>query len=229
MKELATKSDSLPTQSMTESFAKNIDFHVTTYGRTPEEARRVLTAEIDDEWVAKALAAPVDKIIWGHLARLTASGHAEVAEQLWSGLLDKASADLASGKAAANLIHEVSDTPLARAGFMALRAGLLAEWNPRGLLESNLVDQVAQALTLQSYWLQAHCSFAGTFGRPGRDQLPRLEEAEAAGYALQMMERFNKMALRLLRIMRDLRRMSAPVTVKNAGQVNVGQQQVNLG
>ena len=43
-----------------------------------------------------------------------------------------------------------------------------------------------------------------------------------------MVDRFNKIFLRTLRQLRDLRRYSRPVIVQNAGQVNVGGQQVNV-
>lgn len=43
-----------------------------------------------------------------------------------------------------------------------------------------------------------------------------------------MMDRFNKIFLRSLRALRDLRRFSRPVIVQRAGQVNVGGQQLNV-
>ena len=42
-----------------------------------------------------------------------------------------------------------------------------------------------------------------------------------------MVDRFNRMLLRTLRGLRDLRRY-APVVIQSAGQVNVGAQQVNV-
>ena len=44
-----------------------------------------------------------------------------------------------------------------------------------------------------------------------------------------MADRFNRLFLRTLRALRDLRRYAPPVIVQNAGQVNVGAQQVNVG
>jgi hypothetical protein len=43
-----------------------------------------------------------------------------------------------------------------------------------------------------------------------------------------MVDRFNRIFLRTLRALRDLRRYAPPVIVQNAGQVNVASQQVNL-
>jgi hypothetical protein len=43
-----------------------------------------------------------------------------------------------------------------------------------------------------------------------------------------MVDRFNRIFLRTLRALRDLRKVPLAVVVQNAGQVNVGQQQVNV-
>ncbi len=43
-----------------------------------------------------------------------------------------------------------------------------------------------------------------------------------------MIDRFNRLYLRTLRALWDLRRYASAVTIQNAGQVNIGQQQVNV-
>jgi hypothetical protein len=43
-----------------------------------------------------------------------------------------------------------------------------------------------------------------------------------------MVDRFNRIFLRTLRALRDLRRYTPAVIVQNAGQVNIGEQQVNV-
>jgi hypothetical protein len=43
-----------------------------------------------------------------------------------------------------------------------------------------------------------------------------------------MSKRFHRMFLRTLHALRDLRRYAGPVIVQQAGQVNVGSQQVNV-
>jgi hypothetical protein len=52
--------------------------------------------------------------------------------------------------------------------------------------------------------------------------------AQAIEQAGAMVDRFNRIFLRTLRALRDLRRGPQPVLVQNAQQVNVGQQQVNV-
>jgi hypothetical protein len=56
-----------------------------------------------------------------------------------------------------------------------------------------------------------------------KDQLRRAEPEATA-----MVDRYNKMFIRTLRALRDLRRYAPSVVIQNAGQVNVGSQQVNV-
>jgi len=58
---------------------------------------------------------------------------------------------------------------------------------------------------------------------------PYVEEQEALEHAAQMADRWNRMYMRTLRQLRDLRRY-APVTINNPSQVNIasdGGQQIN--
>ena len=52
-------------------------------------------------------------------------------------------------------------------------------------------------------------------------------EYAAIEHAQQMMDRYNRLFLRTLRQLRDLRRYSTPVTINNPQQVNIGGQQIN--
>ena len=61
-----------------------------------------------------------------------------------------------------------------------------------------------------------------------RWELPRLDETAAIEQAAAMSDRFNRLFVRTLRALRDLRRYSPQVVVQHAGQINVAQQQVNL-
>jgi hypothetical protein len=62
-------------------------------------------------------------------------------------------------------------------------------------------------------------------------QPPRLTAVEYLDHCTQMADRFNRMFLRVLRQMRDLRRYNVPVIINNPEQVNVatdGGQQVTV-
>lgn len=53
-------------------------------------------------------------------------------------------------------------------------------------------------------------------------------EEEGTARAAEMTDKFHKMAMRNLRALRDLRRYAPAVSIQNAGQVNIGEKQVNL-
>jgi hypothetical protein len=61
-------------------------------------------------------------------------------------------------------------------------------------------------------------------------QHPRVGEQNAIEHAMQIMDRYNRLFLRTLRQLRDLRRYSTPITINNPQQVNIaadGGQQLN--
>jgi hypothetical protein len=82
------------------------------------------------------------------------------------------------------------------------------------------------------YWLGVLMSRAALVQAPpkvgGKWEPPRVSVFQVVEQAGAMVDRFNRIFLRSLRALRDLRRCPPPVVVQNAGQVNVGQQQVNV-
>ncbi len=56
----------------------------------------------------------------------------------------------------------------------------------------------------------------------------RVTTAEAIEQAAAMADRFNRLFLRTLRHLRDLRRYVPAVTIQNPAQVNIGGQQINV-
>jgi hypothetical protein len=59
-------------------------------------------------------------------------------------------------------------------------------------------------------------------------QVPRQSDADAMRQATEMVDRFNRIFLRKLRALCDLRRNGPKVIVTKGGQLNVAEQQVNL-
>src|SRR5262249_22623048 len=106
-------------------------------------------------------------------------------------------------------------TPWKRAEFHAIRRELAEGYQPRNGLERQLIDMLAQAQAGYYFWM--HRSYASA-------ELGAYEAAEA----LEMADRFNKMFARTLRALGNLRKGPLAVVVQQAGQVNVGQQQVNV-
>ncbi len=59
-------------------------------------------------------------------------------------------------------------------------------------------------------------------------RLPRVSDAQALDQAAQMVDRFNRVYMRSLRALRDLRRHAPTLIMHNVEQVNVAENQVNV-
>lgn len=176
-----------------------------------------------------------DQIIWPSLQHL-AEHDADAAHEAWSRLKRLARDELASGHRAADAL-EYQGIPWDRAQFLAIRAAFIDEWQPQGGIELALIDTLAQTHSQYLWWLERlhvistlECQLEDpNLRRQGYWQPPRVDGAQAIAEAGAMVDRFNRLFLRTLRALRDLRRYTPPsVFVQQAGQINVGQQQVNL-
>ncbi len=219
---------------MAREFAGLRKFYRDAGGRTKEEVERdaeSLTAYRREQ--AKDM--PVRELTWGHIGAV-ADVDMQGAVDLWRRVQHAADDELESGIMPAQSVG--AKTPIERARFLAIRNKFLDDWQPRGGIEAAMVDTLAQCFSLQLYWTEiAHSRAVNTaeFQREevarytgGSWKLPAQHEADAIEQAHRMADRYNRMFLRTLRQMRDLRRYAPPVIVNNGGQVNVGQQQVNV-
>src|SRR5215213_5871614 len=177
---------------------------------------------------------PVGQVSWFDLT--TAVERDEAAGRaLWERVKAYAREELASGRRAADAVEQLHRDPLDRARFLALRAALADGLQPRSGMEWLLIDQMAQALTLQLHWLSTHVITEGLDAEGlrrdtetyGQWQPPRLGHVEAVDRAAQMADRFQRQFLRLMKCYRDGRRLGLSMTVLG-GQVNVAQQQINV-
>jgi hypothetical protein len=160
--------------------------------------------------------------------------------ELWRNVRAYAQDEIESGHRAAGVVsYGIDFGPLDRARFLEARSALRREWDPLPGSESMLIDMLAQIQTAWEAWLAKHMVQI-TLGSSTRelerskirDQVTWLPERVSDEQAIQMsaamVDRFNRLYIRTLRALRDLRRMAPSVTVQNAGQVNVGAQQVNV-
>lgn len=128
--------------------------------------------------------------------------------------------------------------PFERGQFVFIRQAFIEEWQPRDGIEASLVDMLAQCYVRWQYWLGLTFSIANNQDTvieqrarnkkserrsydEGVWQPLRLTASEYPEHAYQMADRFNRMFLRTLRQMLDLRRYQMPVTINNPKQVNV--------
>ncbi len=166
---------------------------------------------------------------------------------LWLKIMQEAREDLDSGHQAARAVEVGDDSsPMERARFLVLRQSFAEDWKPRGGMEWALIDQITQALMMQEHWLKVlqvrirnqqardrqeldHMNSPARETRSIRGNwvAPRVSDVDAQEQAMGMVERWNRIYVRLQRQLRDLRRYAPPVVVNNGGQVNIAHQQVN--
>jgi len=200
---------------------------------TPDAVARIREDQLEEE--QRALHGPPWHVSWLDLEGLLQRDPQKY-ERRREEIKRAARDELQTGHRASGPVEVYGSTPWDRARFLALRQELAGGWQPRNGVERQLVDTMAQAQTAVEYWLQALMAKAA---REARLEQAKLREKETSGpsgttefqaveQAGAMVARFNRIFLRTLRALRDLRRGPQPVFVQNAGQVNVAQQQVNV-
>lgn len=177
------------------------------------------------------------------------------AENVWEMMKREAQSEVESGHLASKALTPVRHMKEAwnTACFLGLRESLAAEWHPRGGIELNLIDMMAQAFLQYQYWTEQVVLRSQTKPRTeayeytrwknyqreakteswkyGDWDIPYVKEQDALEHAAQMVDRWNRIYMRTLRNLRDLRRYSVPVTINNPQQVNIatdGGNQVNV-
>jgi hypothetical protein len=219
---------------MAKAFGRMLDLYQKHYTLSREDAAARL-AEVKVADAEGNLAKPPDQISWVDLHFLSQADPGR-GKDCWEAIKRAALDELRTGHRAAQAVETVNDGPWQRAQFLAVREDLAAEWQPRTGIERQLLDTMAQAQVGLFHWtvqLTAYCSLESVSGQrqhreEGRWQAPRQSDADAMRQAAEMVDRFNRIFLRTLRALRDLRRYGATVIVKRGGQLNVAEQQVNM-
>lgn len=177
-----------------------------------------------------------------------------VAEKFWERAKKEGRAEFESGHLAANISFPTGYLKklwnIAR--YLGVRESFIQDWHPKGGIELALVDVLAQSWFQWQYWLEQTVKRSQTSERAehpeytkwmeqrqeefrlrgwteGHWTRPFVTEQQALEHAVQMADRFNRIFMRTLRQLRDLRRYS-PVTINNPSQVNIasdGGRQIN--
>jgi hypothetical protein len=219
-------------REMGRAHGEMLRFRVEHYKETYESADNTLR-RTDEERLDSALRTVPSHLSWFDLS--TISEHSpELALGAWQRVKDEAADELASGHRAATAL-EAHSGPWDRAQFLAIREGFVEEWQPRGLVELALIDQMATAHAQYLFWLERLNQEGVTRAlRPANAERrkpmyepPRITSAQAVEEAAAMADRFQRLFVRAVRTLRDLRRYAPTVVVQNAGQVNVGAVQTN--
>jgi hypothetical protein len=215
------------------TYAANVKWRMRELKESADEADRQVRAYDDPKEQRRALTEPADEVSWWSLSSLI-EAEPEAGWVVWERVKAEAADELASGHRAA-LALCWDDSPWQRAMFLAIRQTFIDEWQPRGGIELTLIDQMAQAHALYLFWIERAHAQASLEGRKqkrdlsetGRWQARTLGVAESLDQSAQMAERWQKLFVRALRALRDLRRNSPAVVVAApGGQVNLGHNQV---
>jgi hypothetical protein len=226
---------------------------------TIEEARRLSFHTCTNEEEAlksfdTLMSLPLESLNFVDLAQLQ-SFSPRTAEWFWERAKQEGRAEFESGHLAANITFPVGYMKglwnIAR--YLGVRESFIDDWQPKGGIEVAMIDMLAQSYFQWQYWLEQTVRRSETKPREEHhDYLkwkesnrslrnshswkdgywfpPYVSEQAALEHAVQMADRFNRIFMRTLRQLRDLRRY-APVTINYPNQVNIatdGGQQVNV-
>lgn len=223
---------------LAKSYKRYVDYYRTTYGVSTAEAdaegQKLLapgTAEYED----RTRNGPPQDASWHDLNHLAANDP-DAAAQRWLQIKAAARDELVSGHRAAKVMEGFHSDPWERAEFLAIRSSFIKDCRPANGIERALLDIMSQAHSSYMQWQKTLAEYASIemSGRKPQDseddyvRLPRVSIHEAMEQAVGMVDRYNRLFLRTLRQWRDLRRYAGAVTIQQAGQVNIGGQQVNM-
>lgn len=216
-------------------------FHACT---NKEEAEKILNT---------LMRLPVENLSFVDISELY-SFAPRVAESFWEYVKDEARKEFESGHLAANISFPEGYMKgvwnIAR--YIGVRESFIDEWNPKGGIELSLIEMMAQSWFQWQYWMEQtikrsetkerieHPEYSKWMAQRERENRangwmsgfwfrPYVTEVQAIEHAVKMADRFNRIFMRTLRQLRDLRRYS--VTINNANQVNIandGGKQVNV-
>jgi hypothetical protein len=186
-----------------------------------------------DHALERVRTAPPDQMSWSTLAQATRHGPTVILA-VWEQIKGAARQELASGHRTAQSLERVG-TPWDRARFLALRDAFRDDWQPRGGVESALIDLLAQSFGAYLQWserlslyVDSQCETEDVkLKRDGYWMPPRVSEAKWMTWCAEQVNAAHRRFLMTLKTMQDLRRLPS-VSIASVGQVNVAQQQINV-
>lgn len=212
---------------MASAYKGMVEHFIRRYKKTPQEAfAAVAEMGTSEEWLHQIRETPSREVSWNQLDDLHQHDPLQMVEQ-WERIKTEAKDYAQTGEMPADVIP--NGEPWNRALFIAVRNSLIQEWQPTNGMEQCLIDQLALCQIRFLHWNGYLSTWESWVHQETKDdRMMRISTSEAIERAMNMVDRWNRMFLRTLRALRDLRRFNNPVIVQNAGQVNVGGQQVNI-
>jgi hypothetical protein len=227
---------------------------------SPDEARALAYRAPENEEEAAKLFSQlmrysIDNVDFHDLHKLWGADP-KAAVFIWESMKSHGREKFESGHLASKALMPVAymRTAWNAASYLGMRESLIADWQPSGAMELTLIDMLAQAFMQYQYWLKESVLRTQTAPRTedpeytrwkqyktaaakangwehGWWYIPYVKEQSSIEHAAQMADRWNRIYMRTLRNLRDLRRYSVPVTINNPQQVNIaadGGRQVNV-
>ena len=194
-------------RKMGEAYREMMGYYVRHGERTYGEARDKLHQVPEGEELARLENEPAAELSWWELSELAAVDPDKMLAR-WEEVKQAALQEVQSGhRAASAALMPVQDSPMDRARFLAIRHDLALEWKPRGGIEQTLLDQMAQAWTMQLHWQELAATRSLMQHKKLTEDDPRWQ-------------------------LRDMRRYSPQVTIHSTiyspAQVNIGEKQINV-
>ena len=218
---------------MTRTYRQSLAFHRERMGLSLEDADREALEPAGDAYLAVIDQLSADQVSWWEVRALF-ERDPDLAGNALRQVRGAARDELDSGRRAMSAF-DVNSNLWEQSQFLAVRAAFREEWQPRGGIEDALLDTLAQAYTGWQSWLNRLHLRSELESKQSRGEdkpyweAPRVSDSEAVREAAEMAERFHRLFIRGLRTLREHRRHAPQVVVQNAGQVNVAEQQVNVG
>jgi hypothetical protein len=226
--------DGILAGELAQAFGRMLDQYAKHFALSREDAA-ARAAQLQAADSEGGLARPPDQITWFDLYVLS-KADPEKGKACWEAMKRAALDELQTGHRAAYTVETIDDNAWQRAQFLALREDLAAEWQPRNGIERQLLDTMAQAQEGWLFWMHRLTTYTSLEGfrddrlsrQEARWQPPRQRDADALQQAAEMVDRFNRIFVRTLRALGELRRQRPKVIVKKGGQLNVAEKQVNV-
>ncbi len=217
-------------RELADAYRRRVEFYRREYAEHWADVLTQREAVVTDEFARRALTDPPDQVSFSALEELAKHDPA-AAQQAWERVKADARDELTSGHRAA-ITLEFLPNAWERAQFLAIRAAFIEQWQPANAGEALLVDTLAQTHHQYLAWVKQLTTYSEgeaarqqyQIGKGDPYELPRMSRGEAIDHASAMVDRYNRLFLRTLRALRDLRRYAPTVMIQNAGQVNIGQQ-----
>lgn len=219
-----------------EAHRKSVAAHAFNHGTTLNEADALLSKPVTAQYQKHLMDKPADSVSWNEI-NVLAHTDPELALQRMMTIRQTAMAELRSGhRSAAALAPPGQNSPWNQAKFVAALDELAADWKPTTGVERILLQQAALAHCEFLHWLgilseRSALEFDEQPDRSSRERgrrwkAPRMTEAQAIDQAAEMMDRFERIFLRCVRTLTELRKKS--IIVQQATNVNIADQQVNI-